>query len=429
MNYEDHEARTCNVLEQSFGKKFLAHTDIANCFGSIYTHSLEWAIQGYETAKRNRHVKPEHWSTTLDTAFRNVKRCETSGLPIGPAASNIGVEIILSSIDEALTEQGYTFARYIDDYVAFCDSHEEAQNFILHLGNALASYRLSLNLSKTTIEELPEPLQDSWVSLLNNSVPSRTNSEGVLTLSTAEAINFLDYAVRLNKETPDGSVLKYAINSIAHRASDITAVAIFNYTLNLSWHYPALLPLLEKIDARSEYYDYDATGEKLNKIISINAMHRRSDGMCWALYYLKQLGLEPGELQVSQIIESKDCAAIAMLCKFTSSLPSARDYAAMITNNAHLYELDQNWLLLYELFLQDLIENPYPSEATFEILKRHNVSFIYPDDRLSIAEQYCHVLFNPFRGTEEVPTFAQWITANSPPPAPLPPPQAIQIPG
>ncbi|MEN2396972.1 antiviral reverse transcriptase Drt4 [Pseudomonas halotolerans] len=422
MNYESHDARTSAALEDTFGKRFRAHTDISNCFGSIYTHSLEWAIQGYEQAKNNLFTKPKHWSSLLDAAFRNTKRNETSGLPIGPATSNIAVEIILCRIDKVLEGHNFIFTRYIDDYTAYCESHDEAQNFIRLLGQELASYRLSLNLNKTTIKELPEPLQDPWTSLLNNALPKRTDSEGVLALNTSEAINFLDFAVRLNKETPDGSVLRYAIGAIACRGTGDAAIAIFNYALNLAWHFPALLPLLEKIDARSEAYDVDATHEKLNTIITVNALHRRSDGMCWALYYLNQLNREPGEDQIKEVINSKDCAAITMLCKFNKSITFAKEYALSVIDNATLYELDQNWLLLYELFLHNHIDNPYTTEGTFDILKKHDVSFFYPVERASHAEQFCHVLSNPFQVPGQTMPFNQWMQKRvAPPPPPNPP--------
>lgn len=418
MNYEDHETRTNTALEDNFGKRFRAHTDISNCFGSIYTHSLEWAIQGYENAKANRFTTNKHWSSHLDTAFRNTKRNETSGLPIGPAASNIAVELILCRIDDTLANNNFIFTRYIDDYTAYCETHDEAQDFIRILGQELAKYRLSLNLTKTTIKELPEPLQDSWTSLLNNALPQRTDSDGALTLSTREAINFLDFAVRLNKETPDGSVLRYAIGAIAPRAKEHTAVAIFNYALNLAWHFPALLPLLEKIDARCDQYDPDETHKKINKIITINALHRRSDGMCWALYYLKQLNREPGNDQIQQVIESQDCAAITMLCKFNNSITPAKEYAERLVKDATLYELDQNWLLLYELYLHNKIDDPYPGEETFSILKQHDVVFLYPPDRSSYAERYCYKFSNPFQLPDQIVSFNQWMQEHLLPPAP-----------
>ena len=45
-------------------------------------------------------------------------------------------------------------------------------------------------------------------------------------------------------------------------------------------------------------------------------------------------------------------------------------------NAADLYELDQYWLLLYVLFQDGKITNPYACEDAFEILKDNGVVFV-----------------------------------------------------
>jgi hypothetical protein len=409
MNYEDPETKALTAAEQSFGKKFRAHTDIANCFGSIYTHSLEWAIQGFEAAKANLTQKAaRHWSTDLDQVLRGAKRNETSGLPIGPASSSIAVEIILAAVDRKLRDQ-FLFVRYVDDYTALCDTHAEAQEFIRLLGKELSQYRLTLNLSKTSIVELPEPLQEKWVSALMSALPPLLQDDGQLSyMSTREAFNFLDYAVRLNNDTPDGSVIKFAVSTIARRLKDRAAADVFQYVLNLAWHYPILLPYLEKIDAQSDYYDATELERKLNGIIDTNALHRRSDGMCWALYYLERLTKSPSEKSISAIIESKDCVALAMLCNFENSIDAAFRYAETIME-APLYIRDQYWLLLYQLFLADKIPDAYPDEGTFKLLKKYDVDFFCNHGEHSRAEDYCFAAHNPFVTDDDRPDFDEWM--------------------
>ena len=404
MNYEDHETKTKNTLEISFGAGFRAHADVANCFGSIYTHSLEWAIQGYEKAKERLRERggEKHWSSALDVALRNAKRNETSGLPVGPSSSSIAVEIILAAVDRELAGK-FRFVRYIDDYIAYCETHIQAQEFVRALSNALSRYRLTLNLSKTKITELPEPLNDSWVTKLNNAIPWRTDSNGALTLLTHEAIGFLDYAVHLNKAEPDGSVLKLAAGLICHRAQGDTAAVVFQYILSLSWHYPILLPLLEKIDVTSEYYNKEAVALKLNGILETNALYRRSDGMCWALYYLKQLNSQPTQKNIELLIQTSDATVIALLSSFEAGVEAAVAYANQVIKNCTLYELDQNWILLYQLFFHEKIDNPYADDPTFEILKKHDVQFLNPPKKGSKAEDYCSYYSNPFREKSESP--------------------------
>lgn len=408
MNYEDHETKTKNIIELSFAASFRAHADVANCFGSIYTHSLEWAIQGYEKAKESLRSKDKHWSSKLDTALRNTKRNETIGLPIGPGSSSVAVEIILAAVDRELAKQ-FRFVRYIDDYTAYCETHIEAQNFTRALNIELSRYRLNLNLNKTKITELPEPQIDSWVTSVTNALPNRTDSNGMLTLSTHEAINFLDFAINLNKSVQDGSVLKLAAGLIAHRAQGDTAATVFQYVLNLSWHFPILLPILEKIDATSEYYNKDDVTEKLNKILAVNALHRRSDGMCWALYYLKQLNTRPTPENVVNIIESADTVAITLLSSFENGEAAAIGYAMHIIGNSTLYELDQNWILLYQLYYAGKIETPYKDEPVFEVLKKYDVQFIHSQKKSSKAEDYCFYFSNPFQDDGDRLGFQQYL--------------------
>lgn len=406
MNYEDPEEKARAGIEKSFGKKFRAHTDVANCFGSIYTHSLEWATQGFAVAKANlgNRAAPKHWSAELDAVLRKAKRNETSGLPVGPASSSIAVEIILATVDRKLADR-YIFLRYVDDYTAYCNTYEEAQDFIRELGQELSFYRLSLNLTKTSIVSLPEPSQDRWVNNLMNAAAPQFKEDGQIAFITArEALQFLDHAVWLNNDTPDGSIVKFAVASIVSRVKDNAAVDVFQYVLNLAWHFPILLPLLEQIDARSQYYDKDLLAGRLEEIIQINSLHRRSDGMSWALYYLERINSSPSERAVNDIIQSNDSVAIAMLVNFPTALPFAISYAKTVLEG-DLYLKDQNWLLLYQLFRMGELADAYPDEGVFAELKNLNVDFFCRPNDMSLAEEYSSQLANPFFDDDEIPTF------------------------
>ncbi len=36
---------------------YIYHTDISNCYSSIYTHSIAWAIHSKDKAKMNRELQ------------------------------------------------------------------------------------------------------------------------------------------------------------------------------------------------------------------------------------------------------------------------------------------------------------------------------------------------------------------------------------
>jgi len=138
MDYEKSFEKTKRNLRGAFGRRFMVHTDVANCFASIYTHAIPWATVGFDHAKK--HAKPAHaseWFNQLDKKVRWLKRNETQGVAIGPASSNIVSEIILARVDDALRDD-FVYFRFIDDYTAYCETEEEAQEFIRRLADELA---------------------------------------------------------------------------------------------------------------------------------------------------------------------------------------------------------------------------------------------------------------------------------------------------
>lgn len=408
MNYEKHEEKIISSIKDSFSKKIRVKTDISNCFGSIYTHSFEWAVRGFEESKKALADRGDaHWSKNLDECLRHARRNETVGLPIGPAASSIAVELILAAVDKKLKDK-YLFNRYVDDYTAFFNSHDEAQNFLRELGDELGKYRLQINLNKTHVEELPDPSQEKWVSDIMSAFPLKNNEE-LDSFTTVEAFSFLDNSVRLNNITPDGSVIKYAVASLVSKINGSVANSVFEYVLNLCWHYPILMPYLEKIDV-DEYFDYSSVHEKMKNIVSQHALHRRSDGMCWGIYYLYILQSAIDEEFIDQVIKTEDCVSIAMLSKFENALPKLISYASEILPMSD-FGKDRNWFLLYQLFYIDAIKNPYQNDDAkcFEILKELKVDFFKNPEEKSDAEKFCDELSNPFISDEAVEKLNEWL--------------------
>lgn len=126
--------------------KYKVEADISNCFPSIYSHSIAWAVLGKKRAKKEKGT--EAWCNELDRCVRNIKNEETNGLLIGPHVSNLISEIILSSIDFKLWKKGYRYIRNIDDYTCYVNSYEKGESFLLDLSKELKEYELSLNHKK-----------------------------------------------------------------------------------------------------------------------------------------------------------------------------------------------------------------------------------------------------------------------------------------
>ncbi|VWD52225.1 hypothetical protein BLA18110_07749 [Burkholderia lata] len=410
MNYEDAQTRTATALETSFAKRFRVETDIAGCFHSIYSHSIPWATVGFEIEKaRVRDNGPQHWSNELDSLQMVARRGETVGLAIGPGTSSILVELILGRVDDKLRQAGFVFRRYIDDYIGYCETHEKANEFLTILGAELAAYRLRLNLQKTTIVALPEPLVEPWVVALGSELNSRVarSDDGTTRIFVSDAIQYLDFATRLNNETRDGSVLKYAVGSLLPHLDDDGLSSVANYLVNLSWHYPALLPYLEFLvqDERELLAPYS---EHISAIIVENAKHRRSDGMAWPLHLAKRANIRLSPEAIASVIASRDCVACTLLFELHQADDAVTGFAREVLNSGY-HERDQQWLLLYQLYYHETIQRP-DDELSFDILRQHNVNFIPTDSKLTDAEEYCQYIDNPFRDDiEPILTLPEWV--------------------
>ena len=133
MNYSNWEEDYDPIPAIAVGKKFAVHCDISQCFPSIYTHAVDWAIRGKKQAKSNHtgNSKQKTWPEKLDQALQSTTNGETHGVLIGPHSSNVVSEILLTPVDETLINKGFRFKRAIDDYTCFVDTYPEAEKLRL----------------------------------------------------------------------------------------------------------------------------------------------------------------------------------------------------------------------------------------------------------------------------------------------------------
>ena len=372
MDYEDGLHKIDRALQDNFGMRFMARTDISNFYPSIYTHAVPWAIVGINEAKASKNNKKQ-WYNKFDEAIRINKRNETQGIAIGPATSNIIAETILAKVDAELSHE-FTFSRYIDDYTAFCESDEQAHRFILRLSEELSKYKLVLNAGKTQIKSLPQPHIADWVIALRNALP---NEESI---NERKVIDYLDYSVRLANESPNGSVLKYALRAligVITRAEADWKVKgkVVQYALNLSFYRPILLPMLDPILD----YEFIMNEEFFQKLTDEFIRLQYSDIISWALYYSGKFGFSIATNTADRIIQSGDCIPILFL-----HLVGNEQQRANVAKFAHKlnrkdpHEIDQYWLLLYQLFLDERIPSPYGKKSSFEVLRDSGTNFVVP---------------------------------------------------
>ncbi|MBR5545183.1 MAG: RNA-directed DNA polymerase [Clostridia bacterium] len=151
-----------NCIRASLGYKYRLSVDISNCYNSLYTHSVTWAICGKDKAKEYLRTKSPaeiqrdyEIADCIDAFTRFQKNNETNGIIVGPYTSRIVSEIVLARIDKELKQKGLHFKRYVDDYKMYFRTESQAQESLPIIEKVLNEYNLSLNTSKTVIQKYP----------------------------------------------------------------------------------------------------------------------------------------------------------------------------------------------------------------------------------------------------------------------------------
>lgn len=203
-------------LELALQYEFVLHTDISNCYGSIYTHSIPWALHTKTFAKQNRG--PQHVGNAIDKFLRDMSYGQTNGIPQGSALMNFIAEIVLGYVDLKMTEKindsgikDYEILRYRDDYRIFTNNPQDAEEITKFLTEVLIELGMRLNahktiVSNTAIRDAIKPDKRYWKFVKK----SDKSHQGHLLLIH-----------HLSEKYPNSGSLSKALDRFFHRIKDI----------------------------------------------------------------------------------------------------------------------------------------------------------------------------------------------------------------
>lgn len=363
MNYKGSE-KYDNEEEEILWRSetsYIVKADIASCFPSIYTHSIPWALHGKLVAKNSNNLLIT--GNLLDKCTQNTKDKQTNGLIIGPHASNIISEIILTTIDYQLQLLGYKkVIRHIDDYIFYASSFDESERFIKDLNLLLRNFEMSLNDKKTSILPLPRPFLDDWVNEINAF--SFKNEDQGIKFSQIRA--FLDLSLRLSQRISKSTPLNYTIKVIASKIapeslSERTRRMYTQEAINLSIFYPYLVPILEKNVFEKFPHDelINQIGDLTKSLIRIGIKKLYPDIISYALYYaLKyQIKIKVTEDELLEILKIDDCLSIVSLYHYAQKNNLKKIIKELNKKSQELKKLDhrehdKQWLFIYYLWTE-----------------------------------------------------------------------------
>ncbi len=131
----------------------ILHTDVTDCYGSLYTHSISWALHGVENAKENRR-KNSLLGNKIDFHIQSSRYGQTNGISQGSVLMDFVAEIVLGYIDFEINrglqgENDFKILRYRDDYRIFANSDDRAEFVLKIISDKLRTVGMKLEVSKT----------------------------------------------------------------------------------------------------------------------------------------------------------------------------------------------------------------------------------------------------------------------------------------
>lgn len=218
-----------NSIVKSLKFAYSIKTDITNCYGSIYTHTIDWAIRGKEDAKDGKRGKDKSFGHSVDYAIEQLQCGQTNGIPQGGVLFNFIAEIVLGYSDMLLSEKlnkmeltDWSIIRYRDDYRVFSNSKDVAEQVIKVLADILSDLNMHFNSKKTgitseIIESAIKPDKIYWNARIPIIMPDVSSGETKQIKYQLTIQKHLLEILWLSKKYPNSGSINKALISLAKR--------------------------------------------------------------------------------------------------------------------------------------------------------------------------------------------------------------------
>ena len=204
-------------IELALKYQYVLHTDITDCYGSLYTHSIAWALHTKAVGKTER-FNNSLIGNIIDIHLRGMSFGQTNGIPQGSVLMNFIAEMVLGYVDLDLSERldglsicDYQIIRYRDDYRVFSNNPQEAELIIKHLTEILIEIGMRLNAQKTLLS--------------NNVVQDSIKADKIYWISNKKRTSSLQEHLllifELSQKYPNSGSLSKALNKYYNRIENM----------------------------------------------------------------------------------------------------------------------------------------------------------------------------------------------------------------
>jgi hypothetical protein len=142
-------------LTYSLEYSHILHTDVTDCYGSLYTHSISWALHGLKDGKEKKGEK-SLLGNRIDSHIQAGRYGQTNGISQGSVLMDFVAEIVLGYVDGQINSvlgepTDFRILRYRDDYRVFANSDDRAEEILKVISDKLRSVGMRLGVSKTLL--------------------------------------------------------------------------------------------------------------------------------------------------------------------------------------------------------------------------------------------------------------------------------------
>ncbi|NAW50701.1 reverse transcriptase [Elizabethkingia argentiflava] len=255
-------------LELALKYEYVLMTDISDCYGSIYSHSVPWAIHTKKEAKEKRNNKTLI-GNVIDKHLQDMAYGQTNGIPQGSVLMDFIAEMVLGYADVELSKEiknlkltDYEIIRYRDDYRIFSNNPQIAEKITKLLTEVLVKLGMGLNAKKTIMSN----------NIINNSIKpdklywisSRKSATGIQ--------EHLLIIHKLSEEYPNSGSLSKALGKFYNRMKGINEthqniVVLVSILTDIMYKSPRTYPIASAI--LSKLLSLIQNDKKKNKILNL----------------------------------------------------------------------------------------------------------------------------------------------------------------
>ena len=369
-------------VKQSVDANYLLKMDIANFYGTIYTHSIPWALHTKSTSKAQRN-RVHLFGNAIDKDSSKIQDGQTMGVPIGPDTSRVISEIIATAIDIEIQNKfpNIKGLRLVDDYYLYFNKLGDLETIDSLIQRVLKEYELDPNYRKHAVIKMPETIQRSWSRILRKTRFSNTPST-----QRSDLISFFDKSFKYSLKYPEDYVLRYAASRIRqiviHKSNLDLLEALLLKTINYE---SKTIPFVA--ETLVAYYSVSPTlinlvqlQESLNVLLLKHLELHNSFEIFWIIWCLKRFDLKMSKKCAKKVskINNSIIAIEALALRNQNGIPKGLNTSLWESNLNPKGLYEEHWLLVYESIIKGWLipsTNFISNDPFFNELKNRNVEF------------------------------------------------------